>query len=674
MSSEIKNPFNITKAVDYSDKEIVDYWVDLSENKIRSSFRDLIKPTSPVPMFIMGSKGSGKTHLMRYYSFECQALRNHQDLNSGIKKEGYLGVYLICSGLNASRYKGKNKSNEFWDDIFSYSFDLWIVQILLNNIVKSNIVAKKYEKKIATEIHKLLGTEKKLNSLDDILQHIVKTQRDLDRAVNNILHSNDFSSTIQINKGELIYRIPQIIRECIPDFSNIIVVYLIDEFENLTESQQKYINTLVRDKKLGSTFKVGAKLWGVKTRMTLSDKEEIKEGSEFEKLHIDSKLREDEKIYSEFAEKLVASRLTQSQSTNLTDSNSLSLKNKNIGGFFADIDIESLSKKASEKYKSSEAPWLKNVTTKLKKGIKAGSTNGLLELSEIDRIIANLSCEAAPLIEKINCLVFFKEWSKSKDLKKVSENIKNNCSCYISGREADSTYLEAIKHHKLDMLAQLLKSSGHPQKHLGYDHFVSMSWGVPRGLFVLLKNIYSWADFKGESPFSGGLISIEAQSLGVSDAADWFFEDSRSFGDKGHRIQVGIERLATLLRAIRFADKPSESSPSSFACDFTTLNEESIDLVRTAALHSLIVNVGKRKAKNSSRMLELYQINRMLAPKWDLPISRRGVTELRSEEISAIFVEPEDDNFNFFLDERRKKMEAPMFGKGKSDNTKDLFI
>ena len=73
MSTNINtvNPFNITKAVDYSDEEINKYWVDIPEG---NGFIDIIKPTSPMPMLILGGKGSGKTHIMRYFSFNLQKL------------------------------------------------------------------------------------------------------------------------------------------------------------------------------------------------------------------------------------------------------------------------------------------------------------------------------------------------------------------------------------------------------------------------------------------------------------------------------------------------------------------------------------------------------------------------------------------------------------------------
>ena len=102
MKDSLANPFNITKADDFSDKEINDLWVDITSG---DGFSRLVKPTSPMPMFILGGKGSGKTHLMKYVSYSVQKLRHAKDVMAGIRADGYIGIYVRCGGLNASRFK-----------------------------------------------------------------------------------------------------------------------------------------------------------------------------------------------------------------------------------------------------------------------------------------------------------------------------------------------------------------------------------------------------------------------------------------------------------------------------------------------------------------------------------------------------------------------------------------
>src|SRR6266446_4665740 len=131
MNEPAPNPFNITKAVDFSDQQINDYWVDLPGGP---GFREMAKPTSPMPMLILGGKGSGKTHLMRYFSYPLQKLR-HEDVLAGLQEEGYIGIYLRCGGLNAARFAGKSQQQDQWASVFSYYMDLWLAQLTLDTML-----------------------------------------------------------------------------------------------------------------------------------------------------------------------------------------------------------------------------------------------------------------------------------------------------------------------------------------------------------------------------------------------------------------------------------------------------------------------------------------------------------------------------------------------------------
>src|SRR5580704_17971273 len=127
MTKPSRNPFNITKAVDFSDQQIFDFWIDLPES---GGFQELAKPSSPMPMFILGGKGSGKTHLMRYFSYALQCIRHKKDVIGGIKNDKYIGVYLRCSSLNSLRFREKGQREEMWEEVFAYYMELWLSQIM----------------------------------------------------------------------------------------------------------------------------------------------------------------------------------------------------------------------------------------------------------------------------------------------------------------------------------------------------------------------------------------------------------------------------------------------------------------------------------------------------------------------------------------------------------------
>ena len=116
------NPFNITKAVDFSDEEISNYWVDIPTG---GGFLEMAKPTSPMPMLILGGKGSGKTHLMRRLSYPVRRLDRPDRPLDVVAADGFLGIYMRCGGLNSARFSGKGQTDEAWAEVFAYYMELW---------------------------------------------------------------------------------------------------------------------------------------------------------------------------------------------------------------------------------------------------------------------------------------------------------------------------------------------------------------------------------------------------------------------------------------------------------------------------------------------------------------------------------------------------------------------
>ena len=136
------NPFSLTKANDLTDEQISSLWVDVEGDERFGTLFDAGRFTSPMPTFILGGKGSGKTHLMRYASFSLQRMRFLEQklpMVEGLGRDGYVGIYVKCSGLATGRFQGKGQSDEAWVEIFSYYLELWLGQSILD--VVAQIVA-----------------------------------------------------------------------------------------------------------------------------------------------------------------------------------------------------------------------------------------------------------------------------------------------------------------------------------------------------------------------------------------------------------------------------------------------------------------------------------------------------------------------------------------------------
>jgi hypothetical protein len=312
-------------------------------------------------------------------------------------------------------------------------------------------------------------------------------------------------------------------------------------------------------------------------------------------------------------------------------------------------------------------PYFRRLRRVLEEGLNARLAHGLSNEQDVDRVIGKLARPEYPLLEKANALYLYEAWFRGEDLKKVALRIENECTKLLEKPKDLSRLRELLNHFKSDLLAQLYRECGQRPIYAGLKTFIKMSAGIPRDLLVILRDTYSWASFNGERPFQEGEISIASQLEAVRHSADWFFEDAVVQSPDSPAVVDSIKRLAELFRSIRFSDKPVECSLATFSVNASDLSEESRRIVRLAENWSYLIRISEgQRDRNSQRVDEKYQLHPMLAPRWDLPISRRGALPISGEFANAIFDRQFSSRFGDLLNARIATMTAPGFAKAKS--------
>jgi hypothetical protein len=503
------------------------------------------------------------------------------------------------------------------------------------------------------------------DTINETLTYLKTLQRNIDVAVNNSANSRKLNVPILATPGSLIFGIPRLAVKRLGQLKSIIFVYLIDEIENISEDQQRYLQTLIREKSLPCSFKIGARLNGIKTYKTYSSEEENKEGSEFETIFLDDELRNNRNYFT-FARNLVLRRIMDAGLVKPTSTTEAEVLDQYMESpetdEFEDADLTWIIKK----YQTRERPYMQSLRRKLIEGLKTNESPGIHSSEDIDIVIKLLSFNHHPLLEKVNVFMLYQSWARGGDLRLSAKAINKQCKEFIRERNTKSKYKTVWDHFKTDLLAQLLRDCDSKQNYFGITTFIAMSQGFPRNLLNILKHIYNASIFNGEQPFVKSNISITSQREGVKAASNWFFDDARSTGDEGTNARDAVSRLAELFREIRFSDKPSECSLVTFSCPEKSISKEARRTLLLAEKVSLLIKIrGGQRDRNTARVDSKYQLNAMLSPRWDLPIWRRGAIGLSAEETNAIFDREYSKDFPLVARRRVERMTAPHFGKSK---------
>ena len=658
-----ENPFAVTKATDLSDSEIYDTWVDWPAP---GGFVERVNIKSPMARVITGGKGAGRTHLMRHYSAPVQVIRGGETGIEQIRRDGVLGIYAPCSGLNSSRFRNRGQTPEKWQGVFGHYVDVWLAQVALaafEAATKSLPPSTQEERAVARDVRALfhdtsLSPGASLADLRDDLHHM---QRQIDLAVSlaAVRPGSSLDLPVQPAPGSLVFGVPAALRHHYKELANVTYLYLIDEFENFDDEHQRYINSLVRERTLGVSFMIGVRTFGFQTPHTLRTGEANRRGAEIDQITLDRGYTRDRqnRIYKDFCREVVARRLATSS---LTTGIAVESLKDHLSIFFETTTAMQDEQPIIDRGSKRERPYLQRLADDLST-TPLNPRAPLLGPRNVSFIVDATRVPSRPLLEKANVLLIYRAWKRGRSLIDEAQRIIETRSPIDASGVVppNEDQKRILSHYSRDLRVQL---RGH-ETYTGIDTFIDMSGSSPRNLLVILKNVYRWALFNGERPFAGGKISVEAQQAGVHEAADWFFDDAKPLGDDGESVHDAIHRLGELLRRLRFADKLAECSLTSFSADLTACSPRTREVVDLASRWALLVRVeGGQKERNTGLVEAKFQVNRMLSPRWELPIARRGALRLRVDEMNAIFDPAEASAFGDVVRQRLDRMRPP-FGR-----------
>lgn len=663
-----RNPFTTIKANDLNDSEINEQWVDIQG----SGFLDLFCPTDAMSQYILGGKGSGKTHLMRYFSYKSQLIRNKKSPIEQLIENGYFGIYFQASGLNGSRFEHLPLAREAKNSIFEYSFELWFAGLVLeavlelleidNSVLEDQVAfCKDFGELFNKDIEGIISA----NNIAEVKKEIVKLSNEVDLEVNNSFIKQSVNIDILTNRGALIFGIPKLLSKHSRVFQNITFLYLIDELENINVDQQVYINTLVREKKLPVTFRIGARRHGIKSWDTLGAGESNRKDNEFGVIKLDNVFN-DNNHYEAFATDLIVNRLVGAKLIHqdllpMDDSqDSIDVRKQYLVDLFEVSNLKDTIDNSLKRSKSNYSPLIKSFKSRL---------DHLKKLKSADEILSNLSCKEDLVVEKAGLHLFCQTWSKNhseitqQGLTDLSLKIKEVIDNYLENTaDQNNEVNKKFKYYLNNYVASALRatSQNNLEQYQGFENLLTVTKGFPRHILTVLRHAYKIDVFQGRTPFlNSNKISLKSQKLALKESADWFHEDCISEGKLGTNVGIALDRLCEILRLEMYADKPVECSASGFTVDKSQLTDYSQSVLEWAEMIRVIIPVEQRQEKNSQKLVNKYQLNGLLCPRWGLSLARRGAISFTVNDFEKIVTPELEEEYKSFKNAFQTSRYAP---------------
>lgn len=225
------------------------------------------------PCVLMGGRGTGKTTVLRGLSYKGQYALNNEDIDS-FDLNNYIGIYFRCDTNHVHAFDGKGIDDEDWMKIFAHYFNLILTSEILEFIdwhkqlsPEDEVLSEHACHLIATSLHLESDVYDFRHLIDNLETAMYKFQAD----INNIADGNMPKLSLA---GDPIKIATEQARR-LNQFKNKTFYLLIDEYENLLDSQQQIINTLLKHVPQSYTIKIGVREMGWRVKHTMNPQESV---------------------------------------------------------------------------------------------------------------------------------------------------------------------------------------------------------------------------------------------------------------------------------------------------------------------------------------------------------------------------------------------------------------
>lgn len=260
--------------------------------------------TARHPVFLVGGRGTGKTTTLRCLSYEGQhTLRGVFPI--GANSSNYCGVYYRVNTNRVAAFWGDEIDERSWSRLFGHYFNLEVCEAVFECLgwLDEKLAGVRLLEEIDfSRFARSLGFSNG-GKWTDLARHVEEEKMDFELKINSIADSPRFTNLSL--QGAPIDALMECLLAC-DHFRDVTFCFLIDEFENFLDYQQRIVNTLIKHCGSSYSFNVGVRELGVRETATLNAHERLNHPADYKRIDIAAEL---EPRFSRFAAHVCQRRL-----------------------------------------------------------------------------------------------------------------------------------------------------------------------------------------------------------------------------------------------------------------------------------------------------------------------------------------------------------------------------
>ena len=247
--------------------------------------------TTSHPCFIEGGRGTGKTTVLRCLSYEGRTALQASISEPKSSDLSYVGMYYRVNTNRVRAFTGSELPDNRWIRMFAHYINIELCVTIVRFLAwysdrnpTAPALSATALQPAATSLHIPVPT-----TFDQFRSNLNLAKLQFEAAINNVAQDGE-SLTLSLQGAPIDALMSEVKK--LRQFEHSSFFFLVDEYENLDNLQQRVMNTLIKHCGEFYSFKVGVRELGFRERSTLNPTEQLVHPADYKLINIASRLQE----------------------------------------------------------------------------------------------------------------------------------------------------------------------------------------------------------------------------------------------------------------------------------------------------------------------------------------------------------------------------------------------